>query len=93
MQDAAFQQAVLNYQNTVLTAQQDVENSLSANYMEKKALASFITAANTARRASSFRSSNTKTGETDDTTILSSGQTQLSARIPWPARKATWPWD
>ena len=30
VQDAVFQQAVLNYQNTVLTAQQEVEDGLSA---------------------------------------------------------------
>jgi NodT family efflux transporter outer membrane factor (OMF) lipoprotein len=79
VQDAVFQQAVLNYQNTVLTAQQDVENSLSAYYTGKNALASFSTAANTARRASELSLIQYKAGETDFTTVLSSEQTQLSA--------------
>ncbi len=51
VQDAAFQQAVLNYQNTVLNAQQEVENGLSAFYTEMKALASLTTAATAARRS------------------------------------------
>ena len=38
VQDAQFQQAILNYQNTVLTAQQEVENGLSAFYTELQAL-------------------------------------------------------
>ena len=79
VQDAAFQQAVLNYQNTVLTAQQDVENGLSAYYTEKNALASLTTAANTARRASQLSLIQYKAGETDYTTVLSSEQAQLSA--------------
>ena len=79
VQDAAFQQAVLNYQNTVLNAQQDVENGLSSFYTEKNALANLITAANTARRASQLSLIQYKAGETDYTTVLSSEQAQLSA--------------
>ena len=57
VQDAAFQQAVLNYQNTVLTAQQDVEN-LSSYYTEKNALQPDRPRTRRVVRASS--SSNTK---------------------------------
>ena len=79
VQDAAFQQAVLNYQNMVLNAQQDVENGLSSFYTEKNALANLTTAANTARRASQLSLIQYKAGETDYTTVLSSEQAQLSA--------------
>ncbi len=79
VQDAAFQQAVLNYQNTVLSAQQDVENGLSAFYTEKNALANLTTAANAARHASQLSLIQYKAGETDYTTVLSSEQAQLSA--------------
>ena len=43
VQDALFQQAVLNYQNTVLTAQQEVEDGLSAFSTSREALASLDT--------------------------------------------------
>ena len=69
----------MNYQNTVLNAQQDVENSLSSYYTGKQALASFTAAANTARSASALSLIQYKAGETDYTTVLSSEQTQLSA--------------
>ena len=78
VQDAAFQQAVLNYQNTVLTAQQEVENGLSAFYTEMKALASLTTAATAARRSTELSLAQYKAGEADYTTMLSTEQAQLS---------------
>lgn len=78
VQDAAFQQAVLNYQNTVLTAQQEVENGLSAFYTEKAALANLTTAADAARRSTELSLTQYKAGEADYTTVLSTEQAQLS---------------
>ena len=78
VQDAAFQQAVLNYQNTVLTAQQEVENGLSAFYTEMQALGNLSTAATTARRSTELSLNQYKAGEADYTTMLSTEQAQLS---------------
>lgn len=78
VQDAGFQQAVLNYQNTVLTAQQEVENGLSAFYTEQQALTNLTAAATAARRSSDLSLIQYKGGESDYTTVLSAAQSQLS---------------
>jgi NodT family efflux transporter outer membrane factor (OMF) lipoprotein len=79
VQDAEFQQAILNYQNTVLTAQQEVENGLSAFYTQQQALTNLIEAATSARRSTELSLIQYKAGETDYTTVLSTEQAQLSA--------------
>jgi|RhiMetdeSRZDD1v2_1073273.scaffolds.fasta_scaffold100726_3 NodT family efflux transporter outer membrane factor (OMF) lipoprotein len=78
VQDAVFQQAVLNYQNTVLAAQQDVENGLSAFATSREALAALQTAAEAARRAAELSLLQYKAGEVEYTTVLTSEQSQLS---------------
>ena len=78
VQDAVFQQAVLNYQNTVLAAQQDVENGLSAFSTSREALATLETAAQAARRATDLSLLQYKAGEVQYTTVLTSEQSQLS---------------
>ncbi len=78
VQDAVFQQAVLNYQNTVLTAQQEVENGLSAFATSREALASLDTAATAAERSTHLSLLQYKAGETNYTTVLTTEQSQLS---------------
>ncbi len=78
VQDAQFQQAILNYQNTVLTAQQEVENGLSAFTTSQTSLTHFAAAAGSARRSSELAMAQYKAGETDYTTVLSAEQFQLS---------------
>lgn len=78
VQDAVFQQAILNYQNTVLTAQQEVENGLSAFYTEQQALTNLSAAATAARRSTDLSLIQYKAGESDYTTVLSTQQAQLS---------------
>jgi NodT family efflux transporter outer membrane factor (OMF) lipoprotein len=78
VQDASFEQAVLNYQNTVLTAQQEVENGLSAFYNEQQALTNLVVAADEARRSTELSMIQYKAGETDYTTVLSTEQSELS---------------
>jgi len=78
VQDAAFQQAVLNYQNTVLTAQQEVENGLSALRTEREALSHLTVAATAARRSFDLSLIQYKGGETDYTSVLNAEQAQLS---------------
>jgi NodT family efflux transporter outer membrane factor (OMF) lipoprotein len=78
VQDAQFQQAILNYQNTVLTAQQEVENGLSAFYTEQQALGSLTAAADSAHRSTKLSLIQYQSGETTYTTVLSTEQAQLS---------------
>ncbi|MET0230955.1 MAG: TolC family protein [Rhodanobacteraceae bacterium] len=78
VQDAQFQQAVLNYQNTVLTAQQEVENGLSAFTTSRTSLAHYEEAAASARQSTDLAIAQYKSGETDYTTVLSAEQSELS---------------
>ncbi len=78
VQDAQFQQAILNYQNTVLTAQEEVENGLSAFHTELQALSSLTAAADSAHRSTELSLIHYRSGETTYTTVLSTQQAQLS---------------
>jgi NodT family efflux transporter outer membrane factor (OMF) lipoprotein len=78
VQDAVFEQAVLNYQNTVLTAQQEVEDGLSAFGTSRAALAELQTAAEAAARSTKLSILQYKAGEVDYTTVVTSEQSQLS---------------
>ena len=78
VQDAQFQQAILNYQNTVLTAQEEVENGLSAFYTELQALSNLTAAATAAHRSTELSLIHYRSGETTYTTVLSTQQAQLS---------------
>ena len=78
VQDAVFEQAVLNYQNTVLTAQQEVEDGLSAFGTSRAALAELQTAADAAARSTKLSILQYKAGEVTYTTVVTSEQSQLS---------------
>ena len=78
VQDAQFQQALLNYQNTVLTAQQEVENGLANFANQQSALVSLNQAATAARRSTDLAMIQYKEGQTDFTTVLTAEQTQLN---------------
>ena len=78
VQDAQFEQALLNYQNTVLTAQQEVENGLANFSNQQAALASLNRAATAARRSTDLSMVQYKEGQTDFTTVLTAEQEQLN---------------
>ncbi len=78
VQDAVFVESILNYQNTVLTAQQEVEDGLSAFYNQQLVLTNLLQAAGNARRATELSIIEYKAGEDDYTTVLSAEQSQLS---------------
>jgi NodT family efflux transporter outer membrane factor (OMF) lipoprotein len=78
VQDAVFQEAILNYQNTVLTAQQEVENGLSAFATSQEALSSLNAAAAAAARSTQLSVLQYKAGETSYTTVITSEQSELS---------------
>jgi outer membrane protein TolC len=78
VQDAQFEQALLNYQNTVLTAQQEVENGLANFANQQTALVSLNQAAAAARRSTDLAMIQYKEGQTDFTTVLTAEQEQLN---------------
>ena len=78
VQDAQFQQAVLNYQNTVLQAQQEVENGLAAFAGQQRVVTQLADADTAARRSTDLAIIQYKSGQTDYTTVLSAEQAQLT---------------
>jgi NodT family efflux transporter outer membrane factor (OMF) lipoprotein len=77
VQDAVFEEAVLNYQNTVLQAQQEVEDGRASFSTAQAALATLIDAAASARRTTELAIVRYKEGATDYTTVLTAQQLQL----------------
>ena len=92
VQDAVFEQAVLNYQNTVLTAQQEVEDGLSAFATSREALAE-PRGRGRGGRALHEALASSSTRRARWTTRRSSPRSSRScrSRIPWRRRRATWP--
>lgn len=77
-QDASFQMAVLNYQNTVLTAQKEVENGLSSFKHGKQSAVFLQTAVTAAKASTKLAIDRYKAGQADYTTVLTAEQQQLS---------------
>lgn len=80
VQDAAFQEAVLKYQNTVLVAQKEVENGLSAFSHGRQSVAYLTTAVQSARVSADLSMDRYKAGQTDYTTVLTAQQQLLSVQ-------------
>lgn len=78
VQDASFQEAVLNYQNTVLTAQKEVENGLSAFRYSKQSVSYLQTAVSSAKTSTRLSLDRYKAGQTDFTTVLTALEQQLN---------------
>lgn len=79
-QDAAFQQALLNYMNVVLKAQQEVQDNITA-YIEAKKTTHSLTQANaSATKSLKLALIRYKEGETDFTPVLNAEQQQLSVQ-------------
>jgi len=77
VQDAMFEQAVLNYQNTVLQAQQEVEDAREAFAAAQAALVTLGDADSSARRSTELAIVRYKDGASDYTTVLTAQQLQL----------------
>lgn len=77
LQDAYFQELIVNYQNTVLRAQQEVEDGLVAFVKSQDAVASFTRAAEAAKRAVDLAMIQYREGATDYTTVLTAQQALL----------------
>jgi NodT family efflux transporter outer membrane factor (OMF) lipoprotein len=76
-QDAAFQQAVLSYQNAVLQAQQEVEDGLVSFLGSQESVALLVEAVAAARRSVDLATIEYREGATDYTTVLSAQQNLL----------------
>jgi NodT family efflux transporter outer membrane factor (OMF) lipoprotein len=77
VQDAVFQQAVLTYQNTVLQAQQEVEDARSGFAAAQDTLVKLSAADVSARKSTELAIVRYKEGAADYTTVLSAEQVQL----------------
>ncbi len=78
IEDAAFQQAILNYQNTVLKAQAEVENGLSAFSSGRRTTALLDEAVATAGRSADLALVRYEQGQNDYTVVLTAQQQQLT---------------
>jgi NodT family efflux transporter outer membrane factor (OMF) lipoprotein len=78
VQDAQFQSAVFRYQNTVLSAQREVEDGLAAFANEQRAVTVLGRAAAAASRSTELALIQYKGGQTDYTTVVSAEQNELS---------------
>ena len=78
VQDAQFQAAVLSYQNTVLSAQREVEDGLAAFANQQRSAAFLDEAAAAARRSTELAMIQYKGGQTDYTTVVNAEQSQLA---------------
>jgi NodT family efflux transporter outer membrane factor (OMF) lipoprotein len=77
VQDAAFQQALFSYENTVLQAQQEVEDARAAFAAAEQTLATLTDAAASAQRSVELAIVRYKEGATDYTTVLTAQQLLL----------------
>jgi NodT family efflux transporter outer membrane factor (OMF) lipoprotein len=77
VQDARFQEALLNYQNTVLRAQQEVEDGLVAFLQNQARVALLLKAVGAAERTVGLALIQYREGATDYTTVLTAQQSLL----------------
>jgi NodT family efflux transporter outer membrane factor (OMF) lipoprotein len=76
-QDASFQEAILAYQNTVLQAQQEVEDALASFFGAQDSAALLAEAAAAGERSVRLALIQYREGATDYTTVLSAQQSLL----------------
>jgi len=76
-QDAVFQQAILSYQNTVLQAQQEVEDGLASFLGNQETVALLSEAVAAARRSVDLAAAQYRAGATAYTTVLTAQQNLL----------------
>ncbi len=80
VQDAKFQEALINYQNTVLSAQQDVENGITT-FVQSRVQVQFLQASVTAATgAYNIAMIQYRQGIADFTTVLTAEQNLLQAQ-------------
>jgi NodT family efflux transporter outer membrane factor (OMF) lipoprotein len=78
LQDARFQELLISYQNSVLRAQQEVEDGLSGFLRSREQAESLARSAEAARRSLDLAGAQYRGGVVDFTTVLTSQQALLS---------------
>jgi NodT family efflux transporter outer membrane factor (OMF) lipoprotein len=78
LQDARFQELIVNYQNTVLQAQQEVENGLVSFLKAQERVGSLVKAVDAAKRTVDLSVIQYREGATDYTTVLTAQKDLLS---------------
>ena len=79
-QDAAFEQALLKYQNTVLQAQQEVQDNITRYIEAQQAVNSLVIANRSAIQSTRIALIRYKEGETDYTSLLDIERQQLQVQ-------------
>ena len=79
-QDAVFEQSILNYQNIVLQAQQQVQDAITNYGQAQNAVSALSTAAQSAVQATNLAMIRYVDGATDYTTVLTVEQAQLQVQ-------------
>lgn len=79
-QDAVFQQSLLNYQNTVLQAQKEVEDGLAAFLLAQQSVSKYTKASESAGRSADLALIRYREGQTDYTTVLTAQQQLLQVQ-------------
>ena len=80
VQDAVFEQSVLDYQNTVLTAQSEVEDALMRIATSKSAAKDFSKALGSARQSAELALDLYEAGQSDYNTVIVAQQTLLQVQ-------------
>ena len=80
VQDAVFQQAILNYQNVVLSAQSEVENALTQIATSQKAAQDYVRAVRSAAQAAKLALDLYEAGQSDYNVVIVAQQTLLSVQ-------------
>ena len=80
VQDARFQELLLSYQNTVLTAQQEVEDSLAGFLRYQESAESLAISAAAAKHSLDLAFIQYSQGSTDFTTVLTAQQSLLASQ-------------
>lgn len=80
VQDAVFEQSVLDYQNTVLTAQSEVEDALMRIATAKSAVKDFTQALRSARQSAELALDLYEAGQSDYNTVIVAQQTLLQVQ-------------
>lgn len=79
-QDSVFEQSILNYQNTVLQAQQEVQNAIADYVQAQNAVRALTTANQSALQSTNLAMIQYQDGATDYTTVLTVEQAQLQVQ-------------
>jgi outer membrane protein TolC len=87
--DASFQEAILKYQNTVLNAQKEVENGLSAYYHGRESMCFLADAVKAAKQSTKLAMIRYLQGQAIYTTVLTAQQQQLSVESSYVSEQGS----